>query len=147
MRRKRQGLEKYPKYNYRSTYKDYCKEVKDPLTYKQYTNVMLKFFKKLSRAIIVEKYEWKLPYGLGYLRIGKTKHGTFHWKWDTNNPYTRLKRKRLWSFKPVTDWQTKEIGERGLMLHIWTTNNDKTVPNYDVNIIRHFINKGPKEII
>src|SRR5690606_28423788 len=48
-----------------------------PLTKKVYITALLKFFYKLSRAIIVEKYVLYLPQKMGEIQIGKVEN---RWK-------------------------------------------------------------------
>lgn len=147
MRSKRQGLEKIKKFTHYTAYKEYKKKAGDnALTYRQYDAVICKFFYQLNREIIVDKYEWKVPFSGGYIRIGKNKAGIFYWKWDRDNPYTRIKKKKMWSFKPVEDWKTSKIGARGLVNHFLELRDNPQVANYDVPNIRHFVPKGKKAV-
>lgn len=142
-----QKLGKAQRWTHQSAYKGYSESVKEPLPPKVFDSVISEFFRKLNREIIVDKYEWKVPYGGGYIRIAKNRWGMFFWKWDRENPYTRLKRKRLWMFKPVVDWKNKLIGSRGLVLHYFACLNNNKVANYDVPNIRHYVPRGKKEEI
>jgi len=129
-------------FTHQTAYKDYKETVgKDALDYRTYDRVIRAFFYKLNRAIIVDTYEWKVPHSGGYIRIAKAEYGErkgiFYWKWDTNNPYTRIKKKSLWSFKPVEGWIDRKIGARGLIHHYFKLKNDPAVLDYNVPKIRH----------
>ncbi len=117
-----------------------------PLSFKEYDRAMKTFFAKLSRTIIVDIYEWKMPFGGGYVRIskhqrrdknGKIIYKRFFWYWDKINEYTRISKKRLWSFKATVGWKGRLIGERGLSNHYMKLKCDPKLENYDVPIIDH----------
>lgn len=107
------------------------------LSFKQFDKAIRTFMRKLSRTIIVDKYEWKIPYGGGYLRIAKDKNGMFFWYWDKANDYTRIPKKLFWSFRAVKDWKEKQIGDRGLKIHYFKCKNDRLVEDYSVPRIDH----------
>ncbi len=133
-------MKKAQKYTHQSAYKDYVKMVEDKdsiLSYKDFDRAIRSFMYKLNREIIVEKYEWKLPFGGGYIRIAKDKRGMFFWYWDRANDYCRIPKKRLWSFRAVRGWQDKLIGSRGLVLHYFACLNNPKVENYSVPRIDH----------
>lgn len=128
------------RYTHRSAFKDYVKELEDKgsaLTDRQHDLFFRALMKRIARKIIVDQYEWKLPFRLGYIRISKTKGGLFFWFWDRNNPYTSIPKKLLWSFRPTEDWVEKQIGRRGLIVHYFKCLNDPKIPKYDVPIIDH----------
>lgn len=147
MAKERQRL-KLKTATHQSFYREYKKIAgKDALDYKTFDAIVKAFFWRLSREIITDKYEWKLPFGGGYLRIAQSTWGKFYHKWDVINPYTRLKRKRIWSFKPVVDWTHKMIGERGLRAWVLECDNDPMKAKYSVSRIRHFIGKVKDDLI
>lgn len=152
------------KYTMQGSYEDYVDYVgKAALSKKVYVACMKSFFWKLSRVIILHKYEWKLPEKLGYIRIAKKKalgqtidknhlrltgekkytdffltHGwKFWWLWDRKNRNTLIHRRNLWEFDPVTDWVNKKIGERGLQFHVIQSALDPYVEDYDVINRKH----------
>lgn len=132
---------KYPKckrYTHQSAYKEYAKSVEYPLDFKTYDKFIRLLMYKLNIKIIKEKYEWKLPNAGGYIRISRDRKGIFFWYWDRSNTYCRLKKKRLWSFKPVSGWfQDYMIGDKGLRRYYTECKQNPKVENYDVPIIRH----------
>jgi len=136
-------MKKAQKITHQSMYKDYTKMVEDKdsiLSYKDFDKAIKAFMYKLNREIIVEKYEWKMPNGAGYLRIAKDKNGFFFWYWDRANDYCRIPKKHLWSFRAVRGWVDKLIGRTGLILHYYKCKEDKKLEDYDVPRIDHSYN-------
>lgn len=134
------GIKKTKRYTYQSAYKDYLEIIPDKssaLTYPQFCKVIPTWCRKLDIKIIHEPYEWKIPYGGGYLRISKNDKGFFYWYWDRANSYCKIKKKRMWSFKAVDGWNDKEIGDTGLKLHYFECKNNPRKAKYDVPIINH----------
>jgi len=55
------------------SFKDYKKSSKKNISKTKYCNVCHEFNKALSQKIIKESFEFKIPFGLGYLRIKASK--------------------------------------------------------------------------
>lgn len=151
--KKKRKVTRQKKVTHQSVYKEYCRIVsKDstPLSFREYDKAMKAFFWRLSRTIIVDIYEWKLPFAGGYVRIAKKErrdkqtnqllYRRFYWYWDVANDYTRLTKKRLWSFQATVGWKDRLIGERGLSNHYMKLKCDNLVENYDVPNIDHRMN-------
>lgn len=141
------------------TYQFYVENAESkPMSRALYIKVLKRLFWHISRAIIVDAVEWKIPFGLGYARIAKRKAKTtlpnvykkyakkgimmtyteltggvtFSWFWDKKNSYTRLTQKDFWVFLPTEDQRNKLIGRRGLNWHVVQLAKDPLKKNYDV---------------
>lgn len=132
-------LKKETRYTHQSSYRDYAKRVKYPLSYKEFDTFIRLLMFKINREIIVNKYEWKLPHFGGFIRISRRKETKFFfWYWDKANDYCKIKKKLLWSFRPVRgQFKDNLIGKKGLIHHYFALKNDKTQIDYDVPIISH----------
>lgn len=126
-------MEKAAKYTHRSAYKEY-REIagKSALSFEEWVKIIPDIFWHINRAIIVDLYEWRLPFGGGFIRIAKTKNGYFTFYWDRSGDSCRLKKKRMWTFRECRGWRDKLIGERGLIHHYYALKNDPYKSNYDV---------------
>jgi len=60
-------------YGIKDFFKLYRKISKNPVLYKKYAKVISEFNKEISRAIVEDSYEYRIPYRIGYLRIKKFK--------------------------------------------------------------------------
>lgn len=138
-------------------YKDYKKTGVVPLTKAQYTTICKSFLEEVSLAIIREKYEFRIPSRLGFLRVvkrkaknkavdfvntkkyGKTiRHHNFHtdqyyftFKWMKGGSYCYFTNKSYYSFSVVDDKRRRKIGRRGLAQWIQTCATDPTKKDYD----------------
>lgn len=107
-----------------------------------YNAIIRDFLYEINRAIIVDKYEWKVPFFGGHIRISKKevkdKEGNFvrwwyHWKWDKRRNIMHWPKSSMWTFVPVEGRcarrgvADKDIGEYGLIEHIREMGS-----NYDV---------------
>lgn len=128
-----------------------------PITKKQYVSVCKSFLEKVSLAVIRDKYEFKIPSRLGYLRIikrkaktkavdfhntrkyGKTiRHANLHtnryyfaFQWFKSNPYCYFTNKSYYHFSVVDDKRRRLIGRRGLAEWIKQCATDPTKKDYD----------------
>ena len=75
------------------SYKSYKKESKNTITKSRYNGICYKFNKKVSDKIIKESFEFKVPFGLGYLRI------------KANKVKLRVKDGKLLTHKMAIDWK------------------------------------------
>lgn len=133
-------IEKAKRYNFQSAYKDYKDQVQDPVSWPVFSEVLKKYMHNLNRAIIVDQYEWKLPFHIGYIRISKRKkkpksryNGWIYWAWDRYANAHHLPKPSLWNFKPVEGkYGGNLIGEYGLAAHITACKNNPRKENYDV---------------
>jgi hypothetical protein len=136
----------YPKSKYSKKYE-----------YKKYKKVLTTFFYELSRAILYDRYEYKLPYGGGTIRVAKnppskkvkkldyahfnkTGEKRFHLNRHTNGYYfffywnkknCKWPNFNIYKFK-VTRGNDKIIGARGLSKHIKECSENPLVKDYDV---------------
>lgn len=129
---KSRGFKKATRYTHQSAYQEYVKDVKAPLDYQTYDKAIRLVFKKLCRAIIVDKYEFKIPFRLGFIRIAKNSKGFFFWFWDRMNDFCRLKHRRQWSFTVARGTIHNGMGRKGLTRHYYDLKNNPRVPDYDV---------------
>lgn len=58
-------------------YKAYNEEYPDTIDYKTYRAIMLDLFKSMAEGLLYRSEEYKLPYNLGKIRIGKKKPKTY----------------------------------------------------------------------
>lgn len=133
---------------------------KEKYSKKRYKDIMLSFFYELSKAIIYEKYTYKVPLGGGSIRIVKITGSTnktldykyyketgikrfhlnrhtngfyFKWHWFTRQcKYTNYK---LYKMIPNRG-NDRIIGTRGLARHIKDCSNDPYKKDYDVIELR-----------
>lgn len=126
------AVKRMPRYNHQSAYKEYREMVKSPLEFDVYDEVMRRVMAKISKAIIVDKHEWKLPFSMGYIRIAKTSKGMFYWFWDRLNPACRLRGRRYWIFTPARGTIDNYIGEKGLIGHFYKLKNNPYEEDYNV---------------
>lgn len=135
-------IEKAKRYNYQTSYVEYVKEVDNPFSWEIYSGVIRDFLYEINRAIIVDKYEWKIAYFGGFLRISKNpvydenknvKRWWFFWKWDKSRNIMHWPKASAWSFKAVEGRckrriaGAEDIGEYGLWKHMEAMGG-----NYDV---------------
>lgn len=143
-------------------YEDYAKDAIVPLSRKQYVSICKMFLEQVSLAIVREKYEFKMPSRLGYLRVvkcrppkvkaidfkktkqyGKTiRHINMHtdryhfrFKWIKSSPYCYFTNKSYYSFSVVDDKARRLIGRRGLADWIQQCATDPTKRDYDTIIM------------
>lgn len=135
-------FKKAPRYNFQTSYTDYRKEVDNPEPWEIYSGVVRDFLYEINRAMIVDKYEWKIAFFGGFLRIskkevkdafGKFLRWWFYWKWDKSQNIMHWPKANAWSFSSVEGRckrrieGAEDIGEYGLWKHIESMNG-----NYDV---------------
>lgn len=125
------SIKKAVRYNYQTSYKDYCNDVSNPLPWPDYVFVILGWTTNINRAIFKDGYEWKIPFFGGYLRISKTERGWFYWKWDKQKNSMHLPKAGMWSFEPV-EGKDRDLGEYGLHAYYTKCKNDPKMPPYDV---------------
>ena len=77
-------------------YKRYCNNIKEPISKKEFTDILSDINEAIIHEIIYDNYEFKLPCRIGYIRIQKKK-----------TPYNKAKLKvdwkktnKLWAEKP-----------------------------------------------
>lgn len=58
-------------------YESYNEEFPDTIEYKEYRTILLDFFKMMAEGLLLKSEEYKLPCGLGSVRIGKKKPKTY----------------------------------------------------------------------
>ena len=125
-----------------------------------YTKVLKLLFKKIAQWLVLEGprgAEWKMPNGLGFLRVAKSKCRTdkkavpwiarqenemsfseltggvcFYMKWDIKNPSTRFRRKNFWKFEASRGNSENRTGKRGLNKYVVECALDPFRPKYDV---------------
>lgn len=135
-------VKKAKRFNHQTSYIEYTEEVDHPEPSSIYFAVITEFLYEINRAIIVEKYEWKVPFFGGFLRIYKKpvkdKEGNFvrwwyYWKWDRSSNIMHWPKASVWSFKAVEGRCKRripgkeDIGEVGLWKH-----KEALKGNYDV---------------
>jgi len=125
-------------------------------TLKKYKDVLLTFFYGLSKLIIYDKYEYKIPLGGGTIKIIKVKGGKkrtldykhykatgvkrfllnrhsngyyFMWHWNTRR--SMFKHNKLFRLIPNRG-NDGIIGARGLAKHVINCANDPYKKDYDV---------------
>ncbi len=134
-------IKKAVRYNYQTSWLEYKEEFKNPEPREVYFRVILGYTRGVGNAIIVDKYEWKIPYYQGYLRIDKDEKfdakGNLiwrwcFWRWDNKRNIMHWPKPSLWGFKACEGKHIGDVGETGLRKHIVALKNDKTKPNYDV---------------
>lgn len=138
-------------------YKSYNKKNPKLLTKAQYMKLMGEFFWELSNLIIRERYQFRIPRGMGILRIRKIRnkedlnenridYGHFNKTGKiirllnphTNNYYFRfswqksryITNSKLYTFVPIRGNDFK-IGARGLAKYIKDCANDPYTKDYD----------------
>lgn len=124
-------MKKCFRYTIKTAYSTYRREVKDRLPYVTFVKILYTFFYKLAVAIIRENYEWKLGFMLGFIRIEKSKYGTFFWFWDRTEAHCRLPKRNFWKLDPA-DGRNKPYGNRGLKKWITECNINPRLPKYSV---------------
>lgn len=141
---------KQKRYNYQTAFFDYRRDVDSPESFPVYASVLRDFFYGLNRSVIVDKYEWKIPFFGGYLRISKkpykTKDGEdkwwYYWAWDKTRNIMHWPKANVWTFQPVEgrcrrrNVGEKDIGAYGLWGHI-----NEMGSNYDVMIKKRRIKR------
>lgn len=135
-------FKKAVRHNFRTSYNEYRKETENPEAWEIYGAVISDFLYEINRAIIIDKYEWKIPFFGGYLRISKKpvhdenknfKRWWYYWKWDKTRNSMHWPKVNTWSFKAVEGRckrrraDQEDIGETGLWKHI-----ESLLGNYDV---------------
>lgn len=127
---------------------------------KKYKDVLFTFFYGLSQLIIYEKYEYKVPFGGGSIRIAKVRLGKnrtldykhykatgqkrfhlnrhtngyyFFWYWNTKR--CLYKHSKLFKLIPNRG-NDRVIGARGLSKHINDCSSDPYKKDYDVLAIK-----------
>lgn len=157
---------KIPKDKLKLTYtiSDFYKtfEPVHPISKKMFTAICKAFLEEVSLAVIRERYEFRMPSRLGFLRVvkreapkhraidfqktkqlGKTvKHLNLHsdqyyfiFKWFKRSPYCYFTNKSYYSFSVVDDKQKRKIGRRGLAEWIQQCSKDPTKRDYDALIL------------
>lgn len=112
--------------------------------------------KRISRAIIVEKFAFRIPHRLGFLRVMQdstpveklnyTKRGSnnkvypflnrhtggkmFTFRWQKRNSYCSFTNRYKYALKVVDDKTNRYIGKRGLAEYIQNCANDPKVRDY-----------------
>lgn len=125
---------------------EYSQEEHNPETWEIFSKVLEKHFYKLNRKIIVDRYEWKIPFSGGYLRIGvkmvknkltgKKDRQWFYWKWDKRRNTHLWPKASSWMFVPVRGQvknrhpELENIGEKGLEHHLAMISKDPKKPAY-----------------
>jgi len=154
------NYKKYDKKRYHLTYTltdfsmEYCKEYPKDLSKSEYIRIMIRFFKLVRDEIIYNKFHFKLPNGLGLIRIRKSKKGVtarkidfnkskllnkkiyylnlhsnryfFKWYWNkTKEVSLAIPGRKLYVFKPIR-W-----GKKDLAKHIIECAKNPEVRDYD----------------
>lgn len=132
MAKKLKNMKRLPRFTHQSAYKEYAESVKMPLPYPAYDVAISQVLKKLSAEIIVNKYEFKMPFLKGFVRISKNAKGFFYWYWDRLNSQCRLKARAQWTFTPARGNIHEPLGVKGLTAHYYSLKNNPRVADYDV---------------
>lgn len=132
----------YTTSDFYSEYKESRKDFPVEISKAQYNAILKDFFKELATAIIQKRYQFKIPYKMGFILIRKNRvspqkkaidwkrtkeegkivrHNNLHtdgycfrWSWRKNNSYCSFKNSRFYTFEPTLDKHNREIGTRGL---------------------------------
>jgi hypothetical protein len=88
---------------------------------KTFTKICYEFNKRISNKIITESFEFKIPFGLGYVRIKETK------------PKLRVKNGKLQTHKMCPNWnETKKLWNRLYPDKTW--DEIRSIPNKKIII-------------
>lgn len=136
-------IKKAARFYYQMSYLEYKKEVENPVSWDIYCKVLTDFLYEINKAIIVDKYEWKVPYFGGFLRIskkpieiaenGEVTRWWYYWLWDKSRNIMHWPKSTTWSFKAVEGKRKRrregsiDIGEYGLWKHIEAMRGNYTV--------------------
>lgn len=141
------------KYSLPDFWEWYVLERKKPVDKKVYIKVCKELLWEISRALILELFEYAAPARMGKFAITPTKSGNkkiINWKetrkrkkhvrqmfpltkkhvyrhrWFKYNAYTSFKNRGVYNFKTIQDNVNRMIGTRGLYGHMFKLRQDPT---------------------